>query len=119
MPSEYIFPYTTAHFASTAKAKLARTEKGRELIESDECIIDRVKYEPGDPDRIWIGTRRTSITKSHHRTLACCIDDQTFADLQRAARLGHCTTMSDFAKRLLDCFEQGLKQCKFIQEPTE
>ncbi len=115
----YVFPYTTVHFSSGAKAKLVRTDKGRTLIESDECIVDRVKYDPDDPDRIWIGTRRTSITQSRNRTLLCSIDDQTFNDLERAYRLGHCTTMSDFAKRLFDCFDNGRKQCHFIQEPTK
>ncbi len=122
MVEHFIFPQTSIFMAATAVAKLRRTRLGRLLIKSDEVIVDRVKYDPDDDDRIWIGTRRTAIMEHKHRTLACSIDDFTFADLERAANPHSgptdTATLAAFGLRLYDCFVAGRTQCPFIQERT-
>lgn len=119
MADDFILPSTTIHLSQAAVSKLKRTVLGRSLIASDEVIVDRIKFDPDDADRIWIGTRKTAIKPYALRTLHCSIDDSTFALLENAIQQQHTTILACFAGRLYDCFSAGRKQCPFILEPTE
>ena len=116
MASDYTFPQIRFHIDRTATSKLRRTETGRQLLDADWVIADRVKYDPDDTDRIWVGVRRTAIEVDKHRTLQCLIDDETWLDLDGAVRSGDPNILAQFALRLHECFKRGINQCPFIQE---
>ncbi len=117
MSNDFVLPQTTIFLSQTAASKLRRTELGRSLLISDEVIVDRVKFDPDDPNRIWIGTRKTAISQYAMRTLHCSIDNDTYNILQDATADAHQALLSEFAVRLYECFAAGRKQCPFITEP--
>ena len=111
-----ILPQTNVAFAANAAGKLNRTEKGRELLNSDLGIADLVKYDPDDPDRIWIGVRRTSVSKSKHRMLRCTIDETVFRMMEDAIQMQDSPTLNSLAIRLISHFRDGRKDCRFMLE---
>lgn len=118
-----MLPQIRFHIDRTASIKLRRTERGRQLLDSDWVIADLVKYDPDDADRIWIGVRRTAIEVDKHRTLQCSIDDDTWKVLSDAIETYQADpksvyTLAAFAQRLHDCFDRGINQCPFIQEDS-
>lgn len=114
-----VLPNTQLHMSQSATIKLRRTELGRSLISSDSVIVDRIKFDPDDADRIWIGVRKTAIDQPKHRSLTAVIDDETFETLERAINGSSQYTLAAFAQRLYDSFRAHRKTCLFIQEPTE
>lgn len=119
MTQPFILPSSQVHLSQSAVAKLRRTEVGRTLIEADEAIADRIKMDPEDADRIWIGVRRSTIKPYALRTLHCSIDERSYIELGYAAIGGDANTLAAFGDRLWQCFNAGRKQCPFIQEPNE
>jgi len=111
-----ILPQTSIAFAASTMGKLNRTEKGRLLYNSDLAICDRIKYDPDDADRVWIGIRRTSISQNKHRLLRCMMDESTFKMLEDAIVRQDQAMLAAVGLRLIDTFREGRKDCKFMLE---
>ncbi len=117
MAKDFQLPQTLVHIGQSASAKLARTEAGRAILHSGQCIADAAKFEPGNPDRVWLGTSRPSVLKANrYMTLRCTMSNEVLVMMQEAIVAEDSATLNALAVKLVEAFQGGANYCPFILE---
>ncbi len=117
MPKEFRLPQTLVHLGQGAMQKLSRTEAGRAILNSEQCIADSVKFEKGRPDRVWLGTTSTSVLHAQkYMTLRCAMSQDVLVMMQKAVAEKDAACLGALGLKLVQAFQGGANYCPFILE---